>query len=160
MKKILVAYFSATGTTKKVAEEICKVENGDLYEIKPAVLYTPQDLDYTVRDSRSNTEMADESCRPAMVDDLDSIAAYDTVFVGFPVWWGREPSIVDTFLEKYDFTGKTLIPFCTSGGSGAAKSAEHIKGIVGEDVCVDEGKRLGPDASEEEIRTWKDLLKE
>ncbi|MCR4632660.1 MAG: NAD(P)H-dependent oxidoreductase [Erysipelotrichaceae bacterium] len=160
MKKILVAYFSATGTTKKVAEEICKVENGDLYEIKPETAYTAQDLDYTVKDSRSNTEMADESCRPAIVDDLDSVAAYDIVFVGFPVWWGREPSIVDTFLEKYDFTGKTLIPFCTSGGSGVTKSAEHIRGIVGSDVNVDEGKRLGPDASEEEIRTWKDLLKE
>ncbi len=160
MSKVLVAYFSATGNTRKVAEEICKVENGDLYEIKPEVRYTAEDLDYTVKDSRSNVEMADESCRPAIIRDCDSIADYDTVFIGFPIWWGREPSIVDTFLDAFDFTGKKIIPFCTSGGSDVKKASDHIKGITGEGTCVDAGKRLGPDATEEEIRTWKELLGE
>jgi len=158
MSKVLVSFFSATGTTRKVAEEICKVENGDLYEIVPETPYTKQDLDYTVRDSRSNVEMADESSRPAFVKKCDSIADYDTVFVGFPVWWGREPSIIDTFLEAYDFSGKTIVPFCTSGGSDVRKASRHIKGIVNENVTVEEGKRLGPDATEEEIRAWKNLL--
>lgn len=160
MSKVLVAYFTASGNTKKVAEEICKVENGDLYEIRPETPYTAKDLDYTIKDSRANLEMADESCRPAIVNDCDSVADYDTIFVGFPVWWGREPSIVDTFLEKFDLSGKKVVPFCTSGGSGAAKATEHIKAVVGENVTVEEGKRLGADASEEEIRTWKKLLGE
>jgi len=99
--------------------------------------------------------MADESCRPAFIKNCESIADYDTVFIGFPIWWGREPSIIDTFLDAYDFTGKRIIPFCTSGGSGISKAADHIRGIVGEDVCIDDGKRLGPDATEDEIRTWK-----
>ena len=158
MSKVLVTFFSATGTTRKVAEEICKVENGDLYEIVPEQPYTAEDLDYRVKDSRSNLEMADETCRPAIASKCESIAEYDTVFVGFPVWWGREPSIIDTFMESCDFTGKRIVPFCTSGGSDVTKASEHIKGIVGEGVIVDAGKRLGPDATEEEIRTWKELL--
>ncbi len=160
MSKVLVAYFSATGTTRKVATEICKVENGDLYEIKPAVPYTAKDLDYTVKDSRCNVEMADESCRPAIVKDCESIADYDTVFVGFPVWWGREPSVVDTFLEAFDFNDKKVVPFCTSGGSGVKKAEEHIRAVLKGNATVAEGKRLGPDASEEEIRNWKELLGE
>ena len=135
MSKILVSLFSATGTTRKVAEEICKVENGDLYEIVPETPYTKQDLDYTVKDSRSNVEMADESSRPAFVKKCDSIADYDTVFVGFPVWWGREPSIIDTFLEAYDFSGKTIIPFLSHGGYGPAGTLASIeKAAPGADV--------------------------
>ena len=158
MSKVLVAYFSASGVTAKIASELAKAENADCYEIKPAQPYTAEDLDYRVKDSRSNVEMADESCRPAIDGCVEDMAQYDTVFVGFPVWWGREPSIVDTFLEAYDFSGKKIIPFCTSGGSGVEKSVDHIKGIVGENVTVEGGKRLGADASEEEVKMWADLL--
>ena len=117
-----------------------------------------EDLDYTVKDSRSNVEMADESCRPAISGCVENMADYDTVFVGFPIWWGREPSIIDTFLDAYDFSGKKIIPFCTSGMSGVEKSVEHIKGIVGESVTVCDGKRLGAEGSEEEVKLWTELL--
>ena len=146
MSKVLVAYFSTKGATAKVAEELCKAENGDLFEIKP------------VKDSRSNLEMADESCRPGIIGMVDDMGQYDVVFVGFPVWWGREPSIIDTFLESYDLTGKKVIPFCTSGMSDCKKATEHIKGIVGDGVIVEEGKRLGAEGSEEEVRLWTELL--
>ena len=158
MSKILVAYFSASGVTAKVAAELAKAENADCFEIRPEKPYTKEDLDYTVKESRSNLEMADESCRPAIQSCVKNMADYDTVFVGFPIWWGREPSIVDTFLEAYDFTGKKIIPFCTSGMSGVEKAAAHIKGIVGENVFVDAGKRLGAEGSEEEVKLWTKLL--
>lgn len=158
MSKVLVAYFSASGITAKVAAEIAKAENADYFEIKPEQPYTKEDLDYTVKDSRSNVEMADESCRPVMVGCVENMADYDTVFVGFPIWWGREPSIVDTFLDAHDFTGKKIIPFCTSGTTGVEKAAAHIKGIVGDQVCVDGGKRLGADGTEEEVALWTKLL--
>ena len=158
MSKVLVAYFSASGITAKVAAEIAKAENADCFEIKPEKPYTKEDLDYTVKESRSNQEMADESCRPAIAGCVENMADYDTVFVGFPIWWGREPSIIDTFLEAYDFTGKKIIPFCTSGTTGVEKSVAHIKGIVGENVCVMDGKRLGADGTEEEVKLWKELL--
>lgn len=158
MSKVLVAYFSTKGATAKVAEELCKTENGDLFEIKPEKPYTDADLDYKVKDSRSNLEMADESCRPGMIGKVDDMGQYDAVFVGFPVWWGREPSIIDTFLESYDLAGKKVIPFCTSGMSDCKKATEHIKGIVGDAVAVEEGKRLGAEGSEEEVRLWTELL--
>ena len=158
MSKVLVAYFSATGNTASVAAELAKAESADCFEIKPEKPYTKEDLDYTVKDSRSNLEMADESCRPAMVGSVENIADYDVVFVGFPVWWGREPSIIDTFLEAHDLSGKKVIPFCTSGTTGVEKSVEHIKGIVGEDVTVCDGKRLGADGTEEEVKLWTELL--
>ena len=153
MSKVLVSFFSATGTTRKVAEEICKVENGDLYEIVPETPYTKQDLDYTVKDSRSNVEMADESSRPAFVKKCDSIADYDTVFVGFPVWWGREPSIIDTFLEAYDFSGKAIVLFATSGssdiGTEAPARAAEIAG-----TAVKGSKRFSANASGDELKAW------
>lgn len=158
MSKVLVAYFSTKCATAKVAEELCKAENGDLFEIKPEKPYTDADLDYKVKDSRSNLEMADESCRPGIIGMVDDMGQYDVVFVGFPVWWGREPSIIDTFLESYDLTGKKVIPFCTSGMNDCKKATEHIKGIVGDGVIVEEGKRLGAEDSEEEVRLWTELL--
>lgn len=158
MSKVLVAYFSTKGATAKVAEELCKAENGDLFEIKPEKPYTDADLDYKVKDSRSNLEMADESCRPGIIGKVDDMGQYDAVFVGFPVWWGREPSIIDTFLESYDLAGKKVIPFCTSGMSDCKKATEHIKGIVGDAVTVEEGKRLGTEGSEEEVKLWTELL--
>ncbi|MBQ3668641.1 MAG: flavodoxin [Clostridia bacterium] len=158
MSKVLVAYFSASGVTAKVAEELAKVEKADCFEIKPEKPYTKEDLDYTVKTSRSNLEMADEACRPAISGCVENMADYDTGFVGFPIWWGREPSVVDTFLDAYDFSGKKIIPFCTSGISGVEKASAHIKGIVGANVCVDEGKRLGANGTEEEVRLWTELL--
>ena len=158
MSKVLVAFFSASGVTASVAAEIAKAENADCFEIKPEKPYTKEDLDYTVKDSRSNVEMADESCRPAMVGCVENIADYDTLFVGFPIWWGREPSIIDTFLEAHDLTGKKIIPFCTSGMSGVEKATAHIKGIVGDKVSVDDGKRLGAEGTKEEVELWTKLL--
>ena len=158
MSKILVAFFSATGITAKVAAELAKAENADCFEIKPEKPYTREDLDYKVKESRSNLEMADESCRPAINGHVENISDYDTIFVGFPIWWGREPSIIDTFLETYDLNGKKIIPFCTSGTTGVEKAVQHIKGIVGENVSVDAGKRLGTDGTEEEVKLWTELL--
>lgn len=125
-KKILVAYFSASGVTERAAKEIAAAVGGVLYEIKPAVPYTAADLDWKDKDSRSTKEMRDAACRPAIAGALPDISAYDTVFVGFPVWWYVEPRIVDTFLENGDFAGKTLIPFATSGGSGIAGAEKSL----------------------------------
>jgi len=158
MSKILVTWFSASGNTAKVAAELAKAEHADCFEIKPEKPYTKEDLDYKVKESRCNLEMADESCRPAMIGCVENMADYDAVFVGFPIWWGREPSIIDTFLESYDLSGKKVIPFCTSGITGVEKAVEHIKRIVGEKVTVCEGKRLGTDGTEAEMKLWTELL--
>ena len=154
MSKILVAYFSASGVTKKVAAELAKVEGADLFEIKASVPYTAEDLDYTVKDCRANVEMADKACRPAFDGKVDDMSQYETVFVGFPIWWGREPSIIDTFLDAYDFSGKKIIPFCTSGGSDVSGAAENIRQVVGSGAAVDDGKRVGGQISEEELKVW------
>ncbi|MCR5089760.1 MAG: NAD(P)H-dependent oxidoreductase [Oscillospiraceae bacterium] len=158
MNKVLVAFFSATGNTAKIAGELAALESADLFEIRPEQPYTAEDLDYNIKDCRANREMQDESCRPAMVEKVENMDKYDVVFVGTPIWWGREASIIDTFLDAHNFTGKKIIPFCTSGISGVEKAAEHIRGIVGDGVAVEPGKRLGADGSEEEVRTWTDLL--
>ena len=118
MRKILVAYFSASGTTAGAARSIAQAVGGDLYEIRPATPYTRADLDWTDKKSRSSLEMNDPACRPAIAQPVERMDQYDTVFLGFPIWWYVEPRIVDTFLESYDFSGKTIIPFATSGGSG------------------------------------------
>ena len=126
-KKILVAYFSASGVTERAAKEIAAAVNGDLYKITPAQPYTAADLDWTDKDSRSTKEMKDAACRPAIAGMPADLAAYGTVFIGFPVWWYVEPRIVDTFLESGDLAGKTLIPFATSGGSGIAGAEKSRK---------------------------------
>lgn len=126
MKKILVAYFSASGVTKRAAEEIAAETDADLYEIVPAQPYTRADLDWTDRSSRSTLEMKDPGCRPEIAEEAD-VSGYDVVFVGFPVWWYVEPRIVDTFLESRDFSGKILIPFATSGGSGISGAEKSMK---------------------------------
>ena len=154
MSKILVSYFSASGVTAKVAEKIAKAENADLFEIRPEVPYTKADLDWTNKQSRSTLEMSDPECRPALTVGAVDMAQYDVVFVGFPIWWGREPSVVDTFLDAYDFSGKKIVPFCTSGGSGIGRTAERIQGIVGKDAVVEAGKRLGGEVSEEDLKIW------
>ena len=126
-KKSLVAYFSASGVTERAAKEIAAAVNGDLYEIRPAQPYTHADLDWTDKNSRSTLEMNDAACRPEIEGSVGNMAAYDTVFIGFPVWWYVEPRITDTFLESYDFSGKTLIPFATSGGSGISGAEKSLK---------------------------------
>lgn len=127
MEKKLVAYFSASGVTAKAAEKIAKTINADLYEIRPAEPYTSEDLDWMNRHSRSSVEMNDPDSRPAIAAPVENMEKYDTVLVGFPIWWYVEPRIVDTFLESYDFFGKTMIPFATSGSSGIERAAQSLK---------------------------------
>ena len=159
MSRKLVAYFSAGGVTAKAAREIAALENADCFEIRPEVPYTAEDLDWRNKQSRSTLEMSDPDCRPAIAGCVENMADYDVVFVGFPVWWGREPSVVDTFLTAYDFSGKKIIPFCTSGGSGIGNTAERIRSLVGRDVCVDTGRRLGGEVSGKDLKAWTEGLK-
>jgi flavodoxin len=154
MTKILVSYFSASGVTAKAASKLAESEGADLYEIRPETPYTVADLNWMNGKSRSSVEMADPNCRPKIDGTFENMEMYDVVFVGFPIWWGREPSIIDTFLESYDFSGKTIIPFCTSGGSGIGNTAERIRSIVGENVTVDEGRRLGGMISPGDLVDW------
>ena len=127
MKKILVAYFSASGVTAEAAKKIAAATGGELYEIAPAQPYTPADLDWRNSRSRSTLEMNDPASRPAIAGEIKDISGYDTIFIGFPIWWYVEPRIIDTFLESGDFTGKTIIPFATSGGSGIAAAERSLK---------------------------------
>ena len=127
MSKTLVAYFSASGVTARAAKEIADAVGADLYEIRPAEPYSQADLNWMDKKSRSTIEMNDPACRPAIAGAVEHMEQYDTVFVGFPVWWYVEPRIVDTFLESYDFSGKTLIPFATSGGSGMAYAQRYLQ---------------------------------
>jgi len=154
MAKILVAYFSASGVTEQVAKELAKAECADLHQICPEAPYTKEDLDWTNKQSRSTLEMQDLSCRPAICGKVENMTEYDVVFVGFPIWWGREPSVVDAFLDAYDFTGKCIVPFCTSGGSEIGNTAERIRELTG--ATVDEGKRLGGTVSAEDLKIWAD----
>ena len=127
MSKQLVAYFSASGTTARVAKNLASAASADLYEIKPAVPYTKADLNWMDKQSRSSVEMRDKSSRPALADTDASIAAYDTIFIGFPIWWYIAPTIINTFLEAYDFSGKKIVLFATSGGSGFGKAVDSLQ---------------------------------
>ena len=127
MSKALVAYFSASGVTAKLAKALASATDADLFEIKPVTPYTSKDLNWMDKTSRSTIEMQDKSSRPEMAETLSSCAQYDTVFVGFPIWWYVAPTIINTFLDEYDFSGKTVIPFATSGGSGMGKTLEGLK---------------------------------
>ena len=129
MSQTLVAYFSASGVTRRRAEEIARAVGADLYEIAPAQPYTAADLDWRDKQSRCTREMTDPASRPAVAGKVDHMDRYDTVFVGFPIWWGVEPRVVDTFLEGYDLTGKTMIPFATSGGSRMPYAQNHLQGL-------------------------------
>ena len=130
MAKTLVACFSASGTTAKVAKDLAEATGADLFEIAPAQPYTRADLNWQDKKSRTTIEMNDEACRPAIVDTAIDMAAYDAVFVGFPVWWYVEPRIIDTFLESYDFAGKTIVPFATSGGSGLGQAPKRMQKLA------------------------------
>ena len=127
MSNILVAYFSASGVTARAAKEIARAVGADLYEIRPAEPYTDADLNWMDKKSRSTREMNDPACRPAITGAVENMEQYDTVFVGFPIWWAVEPRVVDTFLEGYDFSGKTAIPFATSGGSGISRAEKSLE---------------------------------
>jgi len=153
--KILVAYFSATGNTKAVAEKLATAINADLFEIVPEQLYTSEDLNWQNDQSRSSIEMGDRSSRPAISSKIDDMAQYKIVFVGSPIWWGREPSIIDTFIESYDFSDKTVIPFVTSGSSGIGDYGANLQSLA-PNAKVLTGKRFSNDVSAEELKSWAD----
>ena len=153
----LVAYFSASGTTAKAAKALANAVGGELYEIKPAVPYTNADLNWMDKNSRSSVEMNDPKSRPAMAE-TPRLAGYDTVFVGFPIWWYQAPRIIQTFLESADFSGKTVIPFATSGGSGMGKTVELLRSSCAPDTRWNEGKRLSSHASAQEVSAWTKSL--
>ena len=152
-KKVLVAYFSASGVTAKVADRLSKATGADLFEIKPAEPYTSADLDWTNKKSRSSVEMADKSSRPAIANKVADMSKYDVIFVGFPIWWYREPSIIDTFMESYDFSGKQVVPFATSGGSGMGDSGSIMQKLAPK-AKVDNGKRFSSGVSEKDLKEW------
>ena len=158
MSKTLVAYFSASGTTAKVAEALAKAANADIYEIKPAVSYTRADLDWMNKKSRSSVEMSDKSSRPELADKSADIANYDTILLGFPIWWYVAPTIINTFLESYDFSGKKIVLFATSGGSGFGKTVEGLKGSASADAQIIEGRILNGRMSESELKSWVESL--
>jgi len=155
--KTLVAYFSATGTTAAVARDIADVTGGKLYEIKPEVRYTAEDLDWTVKTSRSSVEMQDRSSRPAIVKDLEKADSYDVIYIGFPVWWYTAPTIINTFIETYGFKGKTVIFFATSGGSSIDKANAEFKEMYPE-INWKAGKTLN-NATKDDVKAWADSLK-
>lgn len=152
MSKKLVAYFSTSGVTEKVAKKLAKAAEADLFEIKPEVPYTAADLDWTNKKSRSTVEMNDPTSRPAIAEKLPNMADYDVVFVGFPIWWYVAPTIINTFLESYDFAGKTIVPFATSGGSGMGKTVA-VLGKVAPESNFKPGKLLNR-ASEADMENW------
>jgi flavodoxin len=158
MSKKLVAYFSASGVTRKVAEALAEVTGADLYEIKPQAPYTKTDLDWQDKKSRSSIEMGDKSSRPAVADKDANVGAYDVVFVGFPIWWYIAPTIINTFLESHDFAGKTIIPFATSGSSGIGETVARLKGSVDASANILAGKRLNGRQSKESLAAWVDSL--
>lgn len=152
-KRILVACFSASGVTKRVGEEIARVAGGDFFEIAPKERYSTDDLNWMNKKSRSSVEMNDPSARPDIAGKVTDMASYDTVIIGFPIWWGIAPRIIETFLESYDFGGKTIVPFCTSGGSGVGRSDTALHKNVSKDVKWMKGKQINR-PNENEIKKW------
>ena len=152
MKKALVAYFSASGVTAGLARKLAEAIGAEVGEIVPAQVYTPADLDWTNAKSRSSVEMNDRSCRPAIASS-PSPEGCDTVFVGFPVWWYREPSIIDTYMEAHDFSGKTVVPFATSGGSGIGNAGANMQALA-PGARVAGGKKWNASASAAELAAW------
>ncbi len=152
MTKKLVAYFSASGVTKAAAERLAKAADADLFEIKPAVPYTRADLDWTNKKSRSSVEMSNPNSRPEIAEKVPNMGDYDIVFIGFPIWWYVAPAIINTFVESYDFSGKTIVPFATSGGSSMGKTAEVLKSLC-PTANWEKGKMLNR-VSEREWKNW------
>ena len=151
--KVLVAYFSATGATEGVAEHIANGLNADIYEIVPEDPYTDADLNYNDNNSRTTIEMNDPSARPAISGSVENMEQYDVIFLGYPIWWGDAPRIVSTFMESYDFSGKTIVPFCTSGGSGIGSSASNLESLTSGATWLD-GRRLNGSDSQDTVMEW------
>ena len=154
-KKILVAVFSASGVTKRVGEGIARISGGDFFEIVPKEVYSTDDLNWTNKNSRSSVEMNDPSARPEIANKVADMNVYDAVIIGFPIWWGVAPRIIETFLESYDFSGKTIIPFCTSGGSGVGRSDTALHKNVSGDVKWAKGVQINR-PHEDKIRKMLD----
>ena len=152
MSKKLVAYFSASGVTKAAAERLAKAAKADLFEIKPAVPYTQADLDWTNKKSRSSVEMNNPNSRPEIAEKVSNMGDYDTVLIGFPIWWYVAPTIINTFVESYDFSGKTIVPIATSGGSGMGRTVDVLKPLC---PAADwkKGKMLNR-VSDRELEDW------
>lgn len=153
-KNVLIAYFSATGTTKRVAENLAKATGGDLYEIKPVKAYTNADLNWHDGNSRSSVEMNNPKSRPEIITGDLSFENYDTIYLGFPIWWGTAPKVVHTFLEKYDFSGKKIIIFATSGSSGLGNTANTLKQSISKTATIIEGDVLNSNPSVEDLKQW------
>lgn len=153
MSKALVAYFSATETTRGLAERLAGAIDAELFRIKPKQEYTEQDLDWTKKTSRSSIEMADKNTRPAIASKIKDISEYDVIFLGFPIWWYREPSIIDTFIESYDLAGTTIVPFATSGGSGIGDADENIRKLSPM-AKIEKGKKFDTSVSDAELKKW------
>ncbi len=156
--KVLVVVFSATGTTRGVAEKIAAIENADLYEIKAAQEYTSDDLNWNDSSSRSTREQNDKNARPEIGSESISLEGYEKIYIGFPIWWGEEPRILDTFAESYRFDGITMIPFCTSSSSGIGRSGQNLADHAGSGNWL-EGKRFSGSVSEADLQSWIDSLK-
>lgn len=154
----LVAYFSASGTTAKAAKALVKAAGAELYEIKPAISYTSADLNWMDKRSRSSVEMNDKQSRPALADTDAPVAGYDVIFLGFPIWWYTAPTIINTFLESYDFSGKTIVLFATSGGSGLGKSAAGLR-VSAPGARIVDGRLLNGRLNADELKTWVSGLK-
>ena len=153
MSKKLIAYFSASGTTAKLAKTLAAAAEGELYEIRPAVPYGRGDLNWMDKKARSTLEMKDPDCRPAMADAAAPVGESDVIFLGFPIWWYREPSIIDSFLDAYDFSGKTVVPFFTSGGSQLGEGQSRIETLA-KGARVLSGRRFSARVSESELKSW------
>lgn len=154
MSKKLVAYFSASGVTANVAKTLAEAADADIYEIKPQVPYAKEDLNWMNKNSRSSIEMRDKAFRPAIADKNVDIESYDVIFVGFPIWWYVAPTIINTFLESYDFSGKKIVLFATSGGSGFGNTVKELKNSVSEKVTISEWKILNGTPSSDQLRMW------
>ena len=157
MSKRLVAYFSASGTTANVAKDLAKAAGADLYEIKPAVPYSKADLNWMDKQSRSSVEMRDKSSRPALADTDANIANYDTIFIGFPIWWYVAPTIINSFLEAYDFSGKKIVLFATSGGSGFGKAVASLQPSAPKATIV-EGAILNGRPNEAKLKSFSESV--
>lgn len=153
MSRKLVAYFSASGSTARLANTLSAAADAELYEICPAVPYERRDLNWMDKKSRSTVEMQDKNCRPELADHDAPVADADVIFLGFPIWWYREPSIIDSFLDAYDFSGKTVVPFLTSGGSDLGEGQGRIENLA-KGAKVLRGKRFSSRASESELKAW------
>ena len=157
MSKRLVAYFSVQGSTAKVAKTLAAAADADLYEIKPAVSYERRDLNWLDKKSRTTLEMQDPNCRPALADTDAPVVEADMVFIGFPIWWYREPGIIDSFLDAYDWTGKTVVPFFTSGGSDLGEGQSRIEALAN-GAKVLRGRRFSARASESDLKKWIETM--